>query len=125
MANKRKYAAMARVGASAYKRVRKSYNNYRKSVANKYAAKSGANTTTVQKDVAYTKHKKSNKRLLLKQKNYRKKIQKALEPIATHHTYNEVQATASTVTKVGVLNPIQEQYFNNSSAQIFGLNYGS
>jgi len=126
---KRKYGAYAVSAYNGYKRARTAYKSIRsKFTPRTNAARAGrtSNVTTVQKDVSFKKSgKRTSKKTIAKQKAFRSKIEKALSPLATHHTYNEQNTNAVVVTRpVTAASPVTEQYTSTSQQEVYALNNG-
>jgi len=126
---KRKYGAYAVSAYNGYKRARTAYKSIRaKLTPRTTAARAGraSNVTTVQKDVSYKKiGKRTSKKTIAKQKAFRSKIEKALSPLATHHTYNEQNTAAVVVSRpVTASSPVTEQYVSTLAQEVYALNSG-
>lgn len=119
---KRKWAAYAGTAYNAYKHAKRLYTGVKRIAPRRIAPSNAA--VTVQKDIRNKRSRKSNKKLLKRKNNFRLKIQKALEPTTTHHTYTEVMSVADIITKPGATNPIQEQYITSSGGLAYALNAG-
>ena len=125
---KRKYASYAASAYKGYNTAKRTYKKIRKVFNNRASAKYQgriANVTTVQKDVQSKKTgRRVSKKVIAKQKAFRSKIEKALAPLATHHTYIEQNSGTILVTKVGGGLPNLEQYTSTAGQEIYALNAG-
>lgn len=81
--------------------------------------------TTVQQDVKMTRKKRVNKRVLKRKQRFRQKIERALAPGATHHTYTEIMTDNVTIQKTNTNPGVQEQYLNAEPTQNITLNTGT
>lgn len=130
---KRKWGLMAGVSAlnqgfqlakRTYKGAKAASRVYAK-INRKYAP-SATKTVTTQHDISRSRGpRKASKKKLKRQKRFRNKIQKALAPVATHHTYTEIMQNAITITKTALIDPLLEQYVTSLPSQNLTINAGS
>lgn len=113
-------------GAKAIKNMAKAYSQMNKTKSNKsFGGGNTANVTTVQQDVKTTGSRKPNRRKLKKQRRFRNKIENALAPRATHHTYVETQGATVNIQTVARATQIPHQYTSTLASEITVLNGGT
>ncbi|QGF19379.1 capsid protein [Antarctic virus COCH21_78] len=123
---KRRHAvAFGKTGYNVYKGVKRAYNNYQKRVKTKYTGRGMGAATTIQRDVQKSRTRRPNKKKIAKVNAFRNKIEKALQPNQTHHTYTEILGTPITITKTSILNPVIEQYVNTLASEVSTLSAGT
>lgn len=90
------------------------------------AAMARGTAVTLQRDVVSTYKKRGpGKKVLAKKRRFRNKLQRAIAPISTHHTYTEVQAVASVVTNFANGSQITYQYPSLTNSEVTTLNGGT
>lgn len=115
---KRSWTAMAGTAYRGFRQASKFAKTARKMKSATQNRNSGPKTNTTQQDVVKMKPRKGiSKKKLQKQKAFRNKITKALQPLATHHSYTEIMTAAITVTKNTASDPCREQYVNGLASQ--------
>jgi len=110
--------------------IAKSFKKQRQALrsANGTAGRYTNNVVTTQNDVKTIKRgRKTNKRKLVKQKNFRNKIEKALAPRNTHHTYTEIESTPAIInTIIAVRGVVTYQYTSDpNNSEVTTINHGA
>lgn len=132
---KRKWSSYAGTAYGGYKSLKGGVNYVQRALKSRRLAKygnkaakankpTGGTTVTSQRDLSIKKYGKGNVYKRKKEERLRKKIQGALEPKLTQHTYNEVALYTDQVVTT-FAGSVSEQYVSSNNDTYYGLNMGN